>query len=66
MSWFLPLLRPTGLAPRMTAGQQAESNIEVGVLSRERELGPVLDEIAVPTRFVVASGTSLGSRGDEQ
>ena len=66
MGWFLPLLRPTGLAPRMTAAQQAESNIEVGVISRERELGPVLDRITVPTRYVVASGTSLGSRGDEQ
>ncbi|SCF20153.1 alpha/beta fold hydrolase [Micromonospora mirobrigensis] len=66
MSWFLPLLRPTGLAPRMTAAQQAESNIEVGVISRERELGPVLDAITVPVRYVVASGTSFGSRGDEQ
>lgn len=66
MSWFLPLLRPTGLAPRMTAGQQADSNIELGRLSRERELGPVLDTIAVPARYVVASGTSFGSRGDEQ
>ncbi|PUB22297.1 pimeloyl-ACP methyl ester carboxylesterase [Promicromonospora sp. AC04] len=60
------LLRPTGLTPGMTAAQQAESNIELGVLSRERELGPVLDSITVPTRYVVASGTSLGSRGDEQ
>ncbi|MFF2011632.1 alpha/beta fold hydrolase [Streptomyces sp. NPDC058195] len=66
MGWFLPLLRPTGLAPRMTAGQQAESNIEIGRISRERELGPVLDGITVPVRYVVASGTSLGSRGDEQ
>ncbi|GAA4952232.1 alpha/beta fold hydrolase [Actinoplanes utahensis] len=66
MSWFLPLLRPTGLAPRMTAGQQADSNIELGRLSRESELGPVLDAVTVPTRYVVASGTSLGSRGDEQ
>ena len=66
MGWFLPLLRPTGLTPRMTAGQQADSNIELGRLSRERELGPVLDRITVPTRYVVASGTSLGSRGDEQ
>ncbi|MFC0007590.1 alpha/beta fold hydrolase [Micromonospora siamensis] len=66
MSWFLPLLRPTGLAPRMTAAQQADSNIEVGVISRERELGPVLDAITVPVRYVVASGTSFGSRGDEQ
>ena len=66
LGWFLPLLRPTGLAPRMTAEQQANSNIELGRLSRERELGPVLDDIAVPVRYVVASGTSLGSRGDEQ
>ncbi|GAA3935408.1 alpha/beta fold hydrolase [Actinoplanes auranticolor] len=66
MRWFLPLLRPTGLAPRMTAGQQADSNIELGRLSRERELGPVLDGITVPVRYVVASGTSFGSRGDEQ
>ena len=66
MGWFLPLLRPTGLAPRMTAEQQANSNIELGVLSRESELNPVLDNITVPTRYVVASGTSLGSHGDEQ
>ncbi|MCX5115010.1 alpha/beta hydrolase [Streptomyces sp. NBC_00378] len=66
MGWFTPLLRPTGLTPRMTAEQQANSNIELGRLSRERELGPVLDGITVPVRYVVASGTSLGSRGDEQ
>src|SRR6516225_328737 len=66
LSWFMPLLRPTGLAPRMTAEQQADSNIELGVISRERELGPVLDSITVPVRYVVASGTSFGSRGDEQ
>ncbi|MDI6104081.1 alpha/beta hydrolase [Actinoplanes sp. NEAU-A12] len=66
LNWFLPLLRPTGLAPRMTAEQQADSNIELGKLSRERELGPVLDGITVPVRYVIASGTSFGSRGDEQ
>ncbi|GAA2151389.1 hypothetical protein GCM10009760_46740 [Kitasatospora kazusensis] len=66
LGWVMPLLRPTGLAPRMTAGQQADSNIELGVISRERELGPVLDGITVPVRYVVASGTSFGSRGDEQ
>ena len=48
MSWFTPLLRPTGLTPRMTAGQQADSNIELGTLSREHELAPVLDNITVP------------------
>jgi len=66
MGWFTPLLRPTGLTPRMTAGQQADSNIELGRLSREGKLGPVLDTITVPVRYVVASGTSFGSRGDEQ
>ncbi|MFG1605338.1 alpha/beta fold hydrolase [Actinoplanes sp. NPDC049265] len=66
MRWLTPVLRPTGLTPRMTADQQADSNIELGRLSRERELGPVLDAITVPARYVVASGTSLGSRGDEQ
>ncbi|MFJ9581051.1 alpha/beta fold hydrolase [Streptomyces sp. NPDC101191] len=66
MGWFLPLLRPTGLAPRLTAEEQAESNIELGRLGGERELGAVLDSVVVPTRYVIASGTSLGSRGDEQ
>jgi pimeloyl-ACP methyl ester carboxylesterase len=66
LGWFMPLLRPTGLTPRMTAAQQADSNIELGRLSRERELGPVLDGITVPVRYVVASGTSFGSRGDDQ
>ncbi|MGW4089067.1 alpha/beta fold hydrolase [Nocardia sp. NPDC004750] len=66
LSWFTPLLRPTGLTPRMTAEQMAESNIELGKLSRARELGPLLDRSTVPVRYVVASGTSFGSRGDEQ
>lgn len=64
LGWFMPLLRPTGLTPRMTAEQMADSNIELGRIMRE--LGPVLDNITVPVRYVVASGTSFGSRGDEQ
>ncbi|MFF3650831.1 alpha/beta fold hydrolase [Streptomyces sp. NPDC002181] len=66
IGWFAPLLRPTGLTPRMTAEEQADSNIELGRLSRERELGPVLDGITVPVRYVLASGTSFGSKGEEQ
>ncbi|QXN95581.1 alpha/beta hydrolase [Nocardia iowensis] len=66
LNWFMPLLRPTGLTPRLTAEQMAESNIELGRISRVRELGPVLDNIAVPTWYVVASGKSFGSKGDEQ
>ena len=66
LNLFMPLLRPTGLTPRMNAEQMAESNIELGRIARERELGPVLDSITVPARYVVASGASLGSKGDEQ
>jgi pimeloyl-ACP methyl ester carboxylesterase len=66
MGWFMPLLRPTGLTPRMSAQQMGDINIELGTLARERELGPVLDNITVPTRYVLASGASLGSKGDEQ
>ncbi len=66
MGWFMPLLRPTGLTARISAAQQAEINIELGKVSRESALGPVLDKIAVPARYVLASGTSLGSKGDEQ
>ncbi|MEV0386830.1 alpha/beta hydrolase [Nonomuraea sp. NPDC050643] len=66
MSPLLPLLRPTGLTPRMSAEQIADSNIELGRIARVRELGPVLDNITVPARYVVASGSSLGSKGDEQ
>ncbi|MGK4598037.1 alpha/beta fold hydrolase [Amycolatopsis sp. w19] len=66
LNLVMPLLRPTGLTPRMSAAQQAESNIELGKLSREAELGPVLDRVKVPMRYVVASGTSFGSKADEQ
>ncbi|MGF6883845.1 pimeloyl-ACP methyl ester carboxylesterase [Nocardia sp. GAS34] len=60
------LLRPTGLTPRLPAAQQAECNIELGKISRAANLGPVLDSITVPTRYVLASGASFGSHGDEQ
>ncbi|MEV4126146.1 alpha/beta hydrolase [Nocardia sp. NPDC049707] len=66
LNFLMVLLRPTGLAPRMTAEQMADSNIEAGEIARERELGPVLDNITVPTRYVNASGSSLGSKGDGQ
>ncbi|KRB38985.1 alpha/beta hydrolase [Microbacterium sp. Root180] len=66
LHWLTVPLRVTGLTPRMTAGEMAECNIEVGRLARERELGPVMDRITVPTRYVLASGTSFGSTGDGQ
>lgn len=66
LQWLMVPLRVTGLTPRMTAREMAECNIEVGRLARERELGPVMDGITVPTRYVLASGTSFGSKGDGQ
>lgn len=66
LQWLMVPLRLTGLTPRMTALEMAQCNIEVGRLARERELGPVMDRITVPTRYVLASGTSFGSKGDEQ
>ncbi len=60
------LLRPTGLTPRMSATQMAAINIELGWLARVSKLGPVMDKITVPTRYVLASGTSFGSKGDGQ
>jgi pimeloyl-ACP methyl ester carboxylesterase len=66
IGWFSPLIRWTGLTSRLTAAQQAESNIELGRLSRVSELSAVLDDLTVPTRYVLASGTSFGSKDDEQ
>lgn len=43
LSWLFVLMRWTawwtGIVPRMTAAQMANSNIEVGMIARERELG---------------------------
>jgi len=60
------LLRPTGITPRLSASKMAEINIEVGWLAQVEKLGPVMDKITVPTRYVLASGASFGSKGDEQ
>ncbi len=44
----------------------AEINIELGWLAGNKELGPVVNKIIVPTLYVLASGSSLGSKGNEQ
>ncbi|NNH75267.1 alpha/beta hydrolase [Nocardia uniformis] len=66
LGWLMPMMRAVGLGARMSADQMADSNIEAGEIARERVLGPVMDAITVPTRYVNASGSSLGSKGDEQ
>lgn len=65
MSWFMPLLRPFGVFAQMSAEQQANINIELGLVSRVSELHPVLNNISIPVRYVVASGKSFGSRDGE-
>ena len=50
----------------MSASKMAEINIELGRVASLSELTPVMDKITVPTRYVLASGTSFGSKGDEQ
>jgi len=66
LNLIMLLLRPTGLTPKMTAIEMAEINIELGWLARVSELGPVMDNVTVPTRYVLASGSSFGSKGDGQ
>ncbi len=63
MRLLLPLARPFGLAARMTADQHAEINIEINEISAA--IGPVLDRLTCPVRYVLATGTNLGARGEE-
>ncbi|HEY7009116.1 MAG TPA: alpha/beta hydrolase [Jatrophihabitantaceae bacterium] len=63
LRWAMPLLRPLGLAARMSAAEQAEINIEL--LQVVAKLGPALESLTVPARFMIASGGSLGG-GKEQ
>jgi pimeloyl-ACP methyl ester carboxylesterase len=66
MGWVMPLLRPTGLAPRMSATEMANSNIELGEIGGVSQLAPVLDRITVPTRYVLGSGEDWASGGGHE
>jgi pimeloyl-ACP methyl ester carboxylesterase len=61
---LLPLTSRLGLGgARMSADQHAESNIELNKILTA--IGPVLDGVTVPVRYVVASGEAMGSSGDD-
>jgi pimeloyl-ACP methyl ester carboxylesterase len=60
---LLPLVRPFGLAARMTADQHADVNIEVNEIGAASV--PVLDRLTCPVRFVMATGDSLGTKDGE-
>jgi hypothetical protein len=57
--WTMPLTRRLGLSARMTADQHADVNIELNEIVAAGD--PVFDRITCPMRFIVASGSSLGS-----
>ncbi|MFJ3404190.1 alpha/beta fold hydrolase [Promicromonospora sp. NPDC090134] len=64
MRLMLPLARRLGLAARFSGEQHVEVAIEAHLL--HAALGPVLENMPVPVRYVVASGEALGSRDDLQ
>lgn len=63
MRFLLPLVRPFGLAARMSAAEHAETNIEANEISAASV--PVLSRLSCPVRFVLATGNSLGSEDGE-
>jgi pimeloyl-ACP methyl ester carboxylesterase len=64
MKPILPLARRLGLAARFSVEQHVEVAIEAHLL--HAALGPTLETLTVPVRYVVASGEALGSRDDLQ
>lgn len=64
MKPMLPLARRLGLAGRFSAEVHAELAIEAHRL--HADLVPILTELPVPVRYVVASGEGMGSRDDLQ
>ncbi|MDE3720867.1 alpha/beta hydrolase [Nocardiopsis sp. N85] len=63
MRWLLPLARPFGLAARMSADRHADVNIEINEVNAA--IGPVLDRVSCPVRYVLATGGNLGA-GEEE
>lgn len=62
IKWVLPIASFVGLAARMTAKQHAEINIEINEISANLE--PILLDMKIPVRYVLANGPSRG--GEEQ
>ncbi|WP_040715461.1 alpha/beta fold hydrolase [Nocardia veterana] len=63
MRFLLPLVRPFGMAARMSAAAHAEIGIEANEIVDAS--APVLLRLTCPTRFVLATGDSLGSEAGE-
>ena len=63
LGWLFPLASRLGLAARMTADQHAEVNIEINEICAA--IGPVLDRVTCPVRYVLGTGGNLGA-GEEE
>lgn len=63
MRLLLPLVRPLGLAAKMTVDQHADVNIEINEISAA--MAPVLERVTCPVRYVLATAGNLGG-GDEE
>jgi pimeloyl-ACP methyl ester carboxylesterase len=61
LSPLFPILRPLGLAARMSATQHAEINIELNQLCAPAALNPVFDRVTAPTRYILGTGGNLGA-----
>ena len=63
LGWMFPIASRLGLAARFSAEQHAEINIEANEILGV--IGPVLDKLSCPVRWVVASGAHLGAGAEE-
>lgn len=63
MRLLLPLVRPFGLAARMSLEEHIEVNIEINGIAAE--MAPVLERITCPLRYVLATGSNLGGAAEE-
>jgi pimeloyl-ACP methyl ester carboxylesterase len=63
MRLLLPITAMVGMGARMSADQHADVNIELNEIAAASV--PVLDRATTPTRFVLATGDSLGSQDGE-
>lgn len=63
LGWMFPIASRLGLAARFSARQHAEINIEINEILGA--IGPILDNVTCPVRWVVASGGHLGAGAEE-
>ncbi|MFD8702192.1 alpha/beta fold hydrolase [Kitasatospora sp. NPDC059648] len=59
---LMPLVRPFGMAARMSAAEHAEINIELNEIVADS--APVFDLVSFPMRYLVATGASLGGTAE--